>query len=203
MGRFSKPFFIVGLCSACVLMVLPLLFDSLRNSMAFGLVNLVLFPTSVFSWFSENAAPGVRALCSLLAVFLNAAVFGLLGALLDQVLRSVPSGGRPVPMVPLVDLPVWRRVIIISAFVIIPLALAANLGSDFTIGEFRPIRPNPATGEVYLVYVKPGGARYITLEEKGSLEFWRNLTFELTGPLFMTAFFLWITVRPPKTNTVR
>jgi hypothetical protein len=116
LGKYSKAFFIAGFMAACVLDLLPLLFDPLRSSSGFDLITLIFFPASLLFPFVEKAAPVTRHVAALFLVFLNGAVYALVGVLLDSVAPAMATKAeRRIPIVPIMDLPMWRRTVVICS----------------------------------------------------------------------------------------
>jgi len=199
-GSFSKPFFTAGLSIALALAVL----GSLRPSYQLDLPNLIFFPASVLLPFAEKSTSAARIVTAVFQVMLNGVIYGLIGVLLDKVIPIVTaSKGRRIPLAPISDLPIWRRLIIISSLGLYAIALPMSIGTELAIYKEAPDHRDEAKGRTNLVHVNHGFTRYVTIEEKQHFEFWQDLLFRYAGPFFVATFFIWITAPlPPSSRSI-
>ena len=197
LGKYSKGFFITGFTVACFLNLPPLL-SGFHSSSGFNTIRTILLPASWLFPFTEKTAGVTLVVAAFVQVFLNGAVYAPVGILLDNVIPAlVTKAEHRIPIVPIVDLPMWRRTVVICSLVLLVVTMPVLIGTGFTICNFRPDHPDFATGQVYLVDdACHGSPRYVTTSEKHSYEFWQKLMFRCAAPLFVVAFLVWIPARP-------
>jgi hypothetical protein len=194
-AKFTRAFFLFGIVAAAALRALPLLFSSLQTSNIFWLLNLILFPPSLFFSFTEKSPSTLaNAVMTLSLLMLNGVVCGLVGVVLDWVVPMFLAVNRRQLQAPrLSDLPAWRKALIYAAFGCFVFMAARAVDTDLTTYAKAPDHPVPATGQVLLVTVEHGAIRYLTASEKASFDVWYGLAPTWGGAAFLCAVFLYVT----------
>lgn len=90
------------------------------------------------------------------------------------------------------DLPLWRKILILSALGFLLFVFARGVDEHFTIYGSSPDHPVPSAGQVYEVDVMHGNIRYVTLQTKESFDLWAGTAVTWAGAAFIGAFLLWI-----------
>jgi hypothetical protein len=194
-GRFSRPFFLIGLSVALALTELPFLFSSLRSSALLDLLNLIFFPPSLLLSFTEKAPSTMVQIAIIFSlIVLNGVGYSLVGLMLD---RLVPifaaNNSHQVSLVAISDLPLWKRILVVVALCYTVLAATGALNEDLAIWATAPDHPIVSTGQMYRVYVNHGHIRYLTAAAKDKFDLWSLAGGPWAGAAFLGGFFLYFT----------
>jgi hypothetical protein len=192
---YSKTLFLIGVATALILTILPILFEPLRTSDKLDLFNLILFPPSLLLSITETASSTVgHAVITVALVVLNGFTYGLVGLALDRVIPVlVANDFHQIPPTRLSDLPIWKAVLIVVALGFFLFVSARAVDEDLTTFAKAPDHPVPAAGQVYPVSVEHGYTRYLTASEKASFDVWDGVAVTWGGAAFLCACFLYIT----------